>query len=85
MSTGADKLVGAVAFGAAWVIFIYYTLWAIVMPFVDEDNALQQYFPAFEYAISLPFFVLVVGLVGIVAFFTYASAKQKAKQAKKAT
>ncbi|KAI8339546.1 dolichol phosphate-mannose biosynthesis regulatory [Chlamydoabsidia padenii] len=85
MSTGADKLVGAAAFGIAWVIFIYYTLWALVMPLLDEDSSLQQYFPAFEYAVTLPFAVLVVGIIGILGFFTYASAKQKAKQTKKAT
>ncbi|KAI8099987.1 dolichol phosphate-mannose biosynthesis regulatory [Halteromyces radiatus] len=85
MSTGTDKLVGAVAFASAWVIFIYYTLWALVMPLIDENNGIQQYFPPFEYAIRLPFYILVLGIVGIVAFFTYASAKQKAKQAKKAT
>ncbi|ORZ18965.1 dolichol phosphate-mannose biosynthesis regulatory [Absidia repens] len=85
MSTGADKVVGAGAYASAWIIFIYYTLWALVMPLLDEDNALQQYFPPFEYAIRLPFFTLLFGVAGIVAVFAYASAKQKAKQTKKST
>ncbi|CAO3630524.1 unnamed protein product [Cunninghamella blakesleeana] len=78
-----DKLVGGGAFLSAWVIFIYYTLWALVMPLLDETNSLQQYFPPFEYAILLPFYTLIFGVFSIIAFFVYASRKQKAKQTKK--
>ncbi|CAO3632199.1 unnamed protein product [Cunninghamella echinulata] len=80
---GVDKLVGGGAFLSAWVIFIYYTSWALVMPLLDETNTLQQYFPPFEYAILLPFYTLIAGIISIVAFFAYASAKQKTKQTKK--
>ncbi|KAI8060095.1 dolichol phosphate-mannose biosynthesis regulatory [Gongronella butleri] len=84
MSSSTDKLVGAGAFFSGWAIFIYYTLWSMVMPFVDESNPWQDYFPPFEYAIRLPFAALVFGLVGIMAVFAYASTKQKTKQTKKA-
>ncbi|ORX59737.1 hypothetical protein DM01DRAFT_1381269 [Hesseltinella vesiculosa] len=82
--TATDKIVGAGAFFGAWIIFIYYTLWALVMPFVDETNPWQAYFPAFEYAIRLPFATLVFGIIGIFGVFAYASSKQKTKQTKKA-
>ncbi|KAG2225819.1 dolichol phosphate-mannose biosynthesis regulatory [Phascolomyces articulosus] len=84
MSTGTDKAVGAVAFFSAVAIFIYYTLWSLVMPFVDEDHPLQNYFPPWEYAIRIPLILLIVGLTVIFTFLGLAMAKSKNSQTKKA-
>ncbi|KAI9493898.1 dolichol phosphate-mannose biosynthesis regulatory, partial [Zychaea mexicana] len=75
MSTGTDKAAGAVAFLSAVAIFIYYTLWSLVMPFVDEDHPLQNYFPPWEYAIRIPLILLIVGLTVIFTFLGLAMAK----------
>ncbi|KAL1927577.1 hypothetical protein VTP01DRAFT_3814 [Rhizomucor pusillus] len=83
MSTGTDKAVGAVAFFSALTIFIYYTLWSLVMPFVDEDHPLQNYFPAWEYAIRVPLIILIVGLTIIFTFLGFTMAKSKNAQTKK--
>ncbi|KAI9319734.1 dolichol phosphate-mannose biosynthesis regulatory [Dichotomocladium elegans] len=77
MSTGTDKAVGAVAFFAAIAIFVYYTLWSLVMPFVDEDHPLQNFFPPWEYAIRIPLIVLIVGLTVILSFLGLTMAKSK--------
>ncbi|KAI7884373.1 dolichol phosphate-mannose biosynthesis regulatory [Lichtheimia hyalospora FSU 10163] len=84
MSTGTDKAVGAVAFFSAIAIFVYYTLWSLVMPFVDEDHPLQNYFPPWEYAIRIPLVILIVGLTVIFSFLGLAMAKSKNAQTKKA-
>ncbi|CDS12400.1 hypothetical protein LRAMOSA04594 [Lichtheimia ramosa] len=84
MSTGTDKAVGAVAFFSAIAIFVYYTLWSLVMPFVDEDHPLQNYFPPWEYAIRIPLVILIVGLTVIFTFLGLAMAKSKNAQTKKA-
>ncbi|CDH56566.1 predicted protein [Lichtheimia corymbifera JMRC:FSU:9682] len=84
MSTGTDKAVGAIAFFSAIAIFVYYTLWSLVMPFVDEDHPLQNYFPPWEYAIRIPLVILIVGLTVIFSFLGLAMAKSKNAQTKKA-
>ncbi|KAG7124296.1 Dolichol phosphate-mannose biosynthesis regulatory protein like [Verticillium longisporum] len=41
-----DKLVGLAMLVAASVIFTYYTIWTLLIPFVDDDHPLQSLFPA---------------------------------------
>ncbi|KAH9050637.1 dolichol phosphate-mannose biosynthesis regulatory, partial [Lactarius hengduanensis] len=53
---------------AATTIFVYYTTWAILVPFFDASSPIHAWFPPREWAIRLPAFVLVVGLSAIGAF-----------------
>ena len=64
--TITDKVFGLSLLAAAAVIFIYYTLWVVVTPFVDADHPLQQYFPERQWAIILPTgaFICVVAAAG---------------------
>ncbi|KAI8391470.1 dolichol phosphate-mannose biosynthesis regulatory [Radiomyces spectabilis] len=84
MGTGADKTVGAVAFFSAVTIFTYYTIWALLMPFVDEGHPLHNYFPPWEYAIRVPLIILIVGLTVIFTFLGLVMIKSKNNQTKKA-
>ncbi|TFJ81795.1 hypothetical protein NSK_007042 [Nannochloropsis salina CCMP1776] len=64
---GEDQLVGAFLLFVAVVVFVYYTLWVLVVPFIDADVGLHTFFPPRYYAIAIPAILLVlfVGLVGL--------------------
>ncbi|KAH8554648.1 dolichol phosphate-mannose biosynthesis regulatory [Umbelopsis sp. PMI_123] len=83
MANGKDKAVGAAAFSIAVTVFVYYTTWALIMPFVDEDHPLHNYFPPDEYRIRIPLLILVVGLTAIFSFLALVMIKSKSKKTKK--
>lgn len=53
-------------------------------PFFDASSPIHDYFPAREWAVRLPAFLLVVGLSGIGLFIGSTIMKEKAKKAQKA-
>ncbi|WVN89477.1 uncharacterized protein L203_104702 [Cryptococcus depauperatus CBS 7841] len=55
-------------FVAAFV-FIYYTIWALFLPFFSLDSPVHDLFPAREWAIRLPLLLLLTGITGISLFF----------------
>ncbi|XP_040929192.1 dolichol phosphate-mannose biosynthesis regulatory protein isoform X2 [Betta splendens] len=50
------------------VLFTYYSVWVIVLPFVDSDHVLHQYFLPQEFSVILPAVAAVVALLCIGAF-----------------
>ncbi|XP_067826010.1 dolichol phosphate-mannose biosynthesis regulatory protein isoform X2 [Heptranchias perlo] len=68
--------------GFSLLLFTYYTLWVIVLPFVDSSHILHSYFLPREYAVILPAVagLMLVLLVGI--FITVVMWKNR-KPAKK--
>jgi dolichyl-phosphate mannosyltransferase polypeptide 2 regulatory subunit len=56
----------------------------IFKPFFDASSPIHNYFPAREWAIRLPAFVLVVGLSGIGFFIGSTIMKENRKKAQKA-
>ncbi|MGH0182204.1 UNVERIFIED_CONTAM: hypothetical protein FKN15_008988 [Acipenser sinensis] len=40
--------------GFSLLLFIYFTLWVIVLPFVDSDHVIHGYFLPREYSVILP-------------------------------
>ncbi|KAJ3787830.1 dolichol phosphate-mannose biosynthesis regulatory [Lentinula aff. detonsa] len=79
----SDKALGGTMLLTAAFVFTYYTAWAILLPFFDSSSAIHGYFPAREWAIRLPLFVLVVGLSGIGLFVGSTIMKEKRKAAQK--
>ncbi|KAI0031713.1 dolichol phosphate-mannose biosynthesis regulatory [Vararia minispora EC-137] len=69
---------------AAAVVFTYYTLWAIFLPFLDSSSPLHDFFPPREWAIRLPAIILFVGLTGIGWFVGSTIIKENRKKAAKA-
>ncbi|KAG0260714.1 hypothetical protein DFQ27_003411 [Actinomortierella ambigua] len=82
-ASGQDKVVGASLLIFSTTVFVYYTLWAIVMPFVDESYYLHSYFPPREYAIRVPCVILVLGLTVILSFLSMVMIKSKKRTEKK--
>ncbi|RUP45378.1 hypothetical protein BC936DRAFT_148252 [Jimgerdemannia flammicorona] len=84
MANGQDRAVGATLLVTSIVIFVYYTTWALIMPFVDEGHPLHDLFPPREYAIRIPVVLLLFGLTVIFSFLALVMIKTKNKKAKKA-
>ncbi|ODV89493.1 hypothetical protein CANCADRAFT_139932 [Tortispora caseinolytica NRRL Y-17796] len=83
MSAILDKLVGLAMITVATVVFVYYTIWALILPFVDEPNPIHQFFPAREWAVRIPLALLLVGLTAIGSFIGMVMVRTAAKEKKK--
>ncbi|XP_008322706.1 dolichol phosphate-mannose biosynthesis regulatory protein [Cynoglossus semilaevis] len=68
MATGVDQAVGTSLVVFSLVLFTYYTVWVIVLPFVDSDHLLHNYFLPREYSVILPGVAAVILLLCIGGF-----------------
>ncbi|XP_009285257.1 PREDICTED: dolichol phosphate-mannose biosynthesis regulatory protein [Aptenodytes forsteri] len=59
-ATATDQVVGFGLVAFSLVLFVYYTLWIIVLPFIDSDHGIHRYFLPREYAVIIP---VVAGLL----------------------
>jgi len=80
----SDKALGGAMLFTAAIVFTYYTTWAIILPFFDSSNPIHYFFPAREWAVRLPLFILIVGLSGIGYFVGSTVIKEKQKAAQRA-
>lgn len=80
----SDKILGGSMLLTAVFVWIYYTTWAILLPFFDASSPVHTYFPTREWAVRLPAFILVLGLSGIGFFVGVTVMKEKRKRAQKA-
>ncbi|BCR84366.1 dolichol phosphate-mannose biosynthesis regulatory protein [Aspergillus chevalieri] len=86
-------IVGSVMLLVATAIFLYYTAWTLLMPFVDPGHPLHDLFPPRVWAIRIPVFLTLLGsavvgtFIGIVMINSNKkkAAKAKAAAAKKKT
>ncbi|THY33027.1 hypothetical protein D6D01_02387 [Aureobasidium pullulans] len=79
-------LVGASMLIVATTVFLYYTIWTLVMPFVDMSHPSQSLFPPRVWAIRLPvIFILVGGAVvgSLLSLIMIKSNRQKALKVQK--
>ncbi|CAK9321481.1 unnamed protein product [Citrullus colocynthis] len=75
----ADKTVGFLLSLTSLSIFTYYTFWVIILPFVDSDHFIHNYFLPQEYAILIPVFagVVLLSLLGIFVGMVMLKSKRK--------
>ncbi|EMF16285.1 dolichol phosphate-mannose biosynthesis regulatory [Sphaerulina musiva SO2202] len=86
-NTLLDRLVGLAMLVLASTVFLYYTIWTLLMPFVDDSHPIQQLFPPRVWAIRIPVILLLVGGAVVGSFLSVVmikSNKKKALKAKKA-
>lgn len=69
--------------GVAAFVFTYYTTWVFVLPFINEDNILNQFFLPRDYAIKLPILLLFVAALGVGTFVGKVLIKNQQKQKSK--
>ncbi|KAI0374992.1 dolichol phosphate-mannose biosynthesis regulatory protein Dpm2 [Pilatotrama ljubarskyi] len=48
--------------------FLYYTFWTILLPILDESSPVHAWFPAREWALRIPAFIVVLGISAIGSF-----------------
>ncbi|CAH1272456.1 dolichol phosphate-mannose biosynthesis regulatory protein-like [Branchiostoma lanceolatum] len=80
MATGSDQAVGMGLVALSALIFTYYTIWTVVLPFVDDDHIAHQYFLPRPYAVIIPTVAGVVALSAIGSFFGYVMLQDKMKK-----
>ena len=49
-----DRTIGSVLHAINTILFVYYTAWVVVTPFVDATHFTQAVFPPREYGILIP-------------------------------
>ncbi|KKP02151.1 dolichyl-phosphate mannosyltransferase polypeptide 2, regulatory subunit [Trichoderma harzianum] len=69
---------------AASVIFLYYTIWTLLMPFVDVDHPLQNLFLPRKWAIRIPVILLLLGSAVVGSFVGMVMIRSNQKKAAKA-
>ncbi|KAL2213255.1 dolichol phosphate-mannose biosynthesis regulatory [Sarocladium strictum] len=79
-----DKLVGLAMLVAATVVFLYYTIWTLLMPFVDDDHPLHSFFPPRVWAIRIPVILILVGSAVVGSFLAMVMIRSNRKKAAKA-
>ncbi|XP_059138466.1 dolichol phosphate-mannose biosynthesis regulatory protein-like [Physella acuta] len=77
MSPGLDQVAGWSLVSFSGLVFTYYTVWVIVLPFVDSDQPIHNFFLPRFYAIAGPLFAGVLALVLIFAFVIYVNISSK--------
>ncbi|KAL6870002.1 Dolichol phosphate-mannose biosynthesis regulatory protein [Amphichorda felina] len=79
-----DKLVGLAMLVAASTVFLYYTIWTLLMPFVDDDHPLQNFFPPRVWAIRIPVILILLGSAVVGSFLGVVMIRSNRKKAAKA-
>ncbi|KAK3611663.1 hypothetical protein CHS0354_012035 [Potamilus streckersoni] len=68
MASVKDKVIGWCLVDLSSIIFIYYTIWVIILPFVDKEQRIHYLFPDIVYAVAIPLMTGVLGLLFIGSF-----------------
>ncbi|KAL9126325.1 MAG: hypothetical protein Q9217_004609 [Psora testacea] len=79
-----DKLVGLAMLIVATTVFLYYTTWTLLMPFVDSDHPLHAYFPPRVWAIRIPVILILIGSAVVGSFLSVVMIRSNRKKAAKA-
>ncbi|OAR00793.1 hypothetical protein LLEC1_07452, partial [Akanthomyces lecanii] len=79
-----DRLVGLAMLVAATVVFLYYTVWTLLMPFVDDDHPLQNFFLPRVWAIRIPVILILLGSAVVGSFLGMVMIRSNRKKAAKA-
>jgi len=83
MATGSDRLVGYGLVLLSAVIFTYYTLWVVILPFVEDDHLVKNLFLPRIYALVIPVVAGVIALLALGSFIVLVSIGSKKSVQKK--
>ncbi|KAI9732256.1 MAG: hypothetical protein M1818_007575 [Claussenomyces sp. TS43310] len=79
-----DKLVGLAMLVVASAVFLYYSVWTLLMPFVDPDQPIQNLFPPRVWAIRIPVILILLGSAVVGSFLGVVMIRSNRKRAAKA-
>ncbi|KAI5859377.1 dolichol phosphate-mannose biosynthesis regulatory protein [Durotheca rogersii] len=77
-------LVGLAMLVAASVVFLYYSIWTLAMPFVDSDHPLHAFFPPRVWAIRIPVILVLLGSAVVGSFLSVVMIRSNRRKAAKA-
>lgn len=66
--------------GVATAVFVYYSTWVLVLPFVDDANVLHSFFLPRDYALKIPLLLLLVGGIAVGSFIASVLIKENKKK-----
>ena len=49
-----QKTLGLILLVISTILYMYYTMWMLAMPIIDEDHEWQNYFPDRIYGVMIP-------------------------------
>lgn len=79
----SDQLVGLSMLLVATSIFIYYTIWTFITPFLDDSNIINYFFLPRKFAIIIPVLLLIIGVLIIGTFIGSVLIKSSKKEKNK--
>ncbi|TKA32334.1 hypothetical protein B0A50_01440 [Salinomyces thailandicus] len=79
-----DRIVGLAMLVLATTVFLYYTIWTLLLPFVDSKHPIQSFFPAPVWAIRIPVILLLLGGAVVGSFLSVVMIRSNRKKAAKA-
>ncbi|XP_012576587.1 PREDICTED: dolichol phosphate-mannose biosynthesis regulatory protein [Condylura cristata] len=77
MATGTDQVAGLGLVAASLVIFAYYTVWVILLPFIDSQHVIHKYFLPRAYAVAIPLAAGLLLLLFVGVFIAYVMLKNQ--------
>lgn len=79
-----DRLVGLAMLLVATAVFVYYSIWTLLMPFVDDSHPSQSIFPPRVWAIRIPVMLILLGGAVVGSFLSVVMIRSNRKKALKA-
>ncbi|KAL1587435.1 hypothetical protein WHR41_03884 [Cladosporium halotolerans] len=79
-----DRVAGLAMLVLASTVFAYYTIWTLLMPFVDDSHPIQSLFPPRVWAIRIPVIILLLGGAVVGSFLSVVMVRSNRKKAAKA-
>ncbi|QSL64081.1 hypothetical protein MERGE_000236 [Pneumocystis wakefieldiae] len=77
------KIIGLNMLLIASIIFIYYSIWTLIMPFVNKDHPLHSFFLPREWAIRIPVILLLTCFAVVTSFIALVMIKSNSLKFKK--
>ncbi|EFR02995.1 hypothetical protein MGYG_05995 [Nannizzia gypsea CBS 118893] len=78
------QLFGFAMLLVATAVFLYYTAWTLLMPFVDQGHPLHDLFPPRVWAIRIPVILTILGSTVVGTFLGLVMIRSNRKKAAKA-
>ncbi|KAH9901026.1 dolichol phosphate-mannose biosynthesis regulatory protein-domain-containing protein [Cubamyces lactineus] len=64
----SDRAHGSLLLLLVAFVFLYYTVWTLLLPFLVDSSPVHAWFPSREWAIRIPTLLVVLGLSAIGLF-----------------
>ena len=63
------SLVGFIWLLLSFIVWVYFTIWLMITPFIDDNHSFNNYFPERKWGIIVP---IMIGIIFLTFVFTLA-------------